>query len=86
MASVEIYKLQDNGEEKVIAVCKLTPEGGVVCEGEEIFVKNLTGEGIRDYSDMEKPQKLFPKDGRKFLENLKYAFRSPYLSATDIQE
>jgi len=86
MAFVEIYKLQNNGEQKKIAVCQLASDGRVVCEGEEVFIHNLTSEGIHDYSNETRHQKLFPKDGQKFLENLKYAFRSAYLSATDIQE
>lgn len=86
MIFVEIYKLQNDGSEKVVAVCKLASEDWAVCEGDEIFIRNLASEGIRDYSDETGQRWLFPKDGRKFLENLKFAFRSPYLSATDIQE
>ncbi len=91
MKFVEIYKLQNNGDQKVIAICKLTDEG-VICEGEEVFVQNLKERGIRDYSQMGQgfalsgAGQLFPKDGIKFLENLKYAFKSAYLSATEVQD
>lgn len=86
MKLVQIYKLQNNGDQKVIATCKLA-NSIVVCDGNPIFIKNLEKNGIRDYSSADlKADKLFPKDGIKFLENLKFAFRSGYLVATDIQE
>jgi len=84
MQFVEIYKLQNNGDQKVIATCKLAEEG-IVCEGEPLFIENLEKEGILDYSQPQARIKLFPKDGIKFLENLKYALKSGYLSATDVQ-
>jgi len=83
MKKVKIYKLQNNGDEHAIAICTLT-DSGVVCEGEEVFINNLQKNGIRNYADQSSGAMLFPKDGIKFLENLKNAFRSPYLSATDI--
>ena len=82
MPYVEIYKLQNNGDQTIIATCQLI-DNVAVCSGEEIFVNNLNQEGIYDYDSRPK-QKIFPKDGRKFLENLKYSFKSGYLSATDI--
>lgn len=85
MPRVEIYKLQNNGDQTRIVTCILTANG-VTCEGDRILVENLNKTGIRDYSDETGKKKLFPKDGRKFLENLKYAFRSAYLSATDVEE
>ena len=85
MPLVEIYKLQNNGDQKVIVKCTLNA-GSVLCEGDPVFVENLNKTGIRDYSDSSGAKKLFPKDGRKFLENLKYAFKSAYLSATDVEE
>jgi len=85
MKSVKIYKLQNNGDEKIVMTCSLT-DNGVVCEGDKIFVENLQAQGIKDYSEPEGEKMLFPKDGVKFLENLKYAFRSAYLSATDVEE
>lgn len=85
MSFVEIYKLENNGDQRVIAVCRLVPEG-VTCEGDAVFVKNLEEGGVRDYSDSVGERKSFPSDGMKFLENLKYAFKSGYLSATDVLE
>ena len=86
MKRVEIYKLQNNGEQIVIAGCYLNDNGLVVCEGSSVFVKNLEQEGIFDYDNIGVRSKLFPKDGIRFLENLKHAFRSGYLIATDVQE
>ena len=86
MKFVQIYKLQNNGDQKVIATCKFV-DSGVICDGDPIFIKNLEKDGIRDYSSQDLgASKLFPKDGIKFLENLKFAFKSGYLVATDIQE
>ncbi|OGN08399.1 MAG: hypothetical protein A3J46_06745 [Candidatus Yanofskybacteria bacterium RIFCSPHIGHO2_02_FULL_41_11] len=86
MKFVEIYKLQNSGDQKVIVTCKLR-DPVVICDGDPIFIKNLEKDGIRDYSNKDLgASKLFPKDGVKFLENLKFAFKSGYLVATDIQE
>jgi hypothetical protein len=68
MPFVEIYKLQNDGSQKIIATCRLV--GDVVeCEGDGVFVNNLSKEGIYNYSAPEKSM-LFPKDGMKFLEQL----------------
>lgn len=84
MYFVEIYKLDNNGNQNIIAMCKLADGETALCEGDDVFVKNLTQNGIYDYS-VEPRQKLFPKDGKKFLENLKYAFKSGYLVATEVK-
>ncbi|MGA2417761.1 MAG: hypothetical protein ABSF55_00760 [Candidatus Staskawiczbacteria bacterium] len=84
MKFVEIYKIQNNGSKDIIAVCRLENKK-VTCEGEKIFIENLKKEGIPDYLKNE-GAKLFPKDGIKFLENLKLAFKSGYLNASGIQE
>ncbi len=86
MKSVKIYKLQNNGDQTVIATCSLATDGLIICEGEGAFVENLQREGIKDYVDVSGGKILFPRDGIGFLENLKYAFRSGYLSASDIEE
>ena len=85
MKFVKIYKLENNGEQKVIVTCSLTDDG-VICEGDKVFIQNLEKGGISDYSNEALGANLFPKDGIKFLENLKFAFKSGYLVATDIQE
>lgn len=85
MKIVEIYKTQNDGSQKIIAVCKLEGEKAV-CNGEDqIFIKNLEEEGVPDYSK-EEGAKLFPKDGVRFLETLKLVFMSGYLRASDIME
>ena len=86
MKFVQIYKLQNDGDQRVIATCKLL-DSRVICDGDPVFIKNLEHDGIRDYSNKELgADKLSLKDGIKFLENLKFAFKSGYLVATDIQE
>lgn len=83
MPFVKIYQLKNDGHQEVIATCKLEGEV-VVCEGDEALIANLERDGIVDY---ENPGKfLFFKDGRKFLEQLKYNFKSGYLNASDVQE
>lgn len=84
MPFVEIYKLQNDGSQIILVICRLRPEG-VVCEGEDNFVKHLNEEGIRNYSRTGL-EKLYPKDGPLFLEQLQYNFKSGYLNATKVQE
>jgi hypothetical protein len=84
MSYVEIYKLQNDGSQKIVATCCLV--GDVVeCKGSGALVENLAKEGVRDYSAAEKIM-LFPKDGMKFLEQLKFNFRSGYLNASEVKE
>lgn len=83
MEFVEIYKLNNDGSQKIIAVCKLTG-GEVICEGDKEFVEHLSKEGIIDYSS-ESREKIFPQAGRLFLEQLKFNFKSGYLNASDIK-
>ena len=68
MKFVEIYKLQNDGSQKIIAICKLTEDSEVKCEGEKVFVDNLKQEGIGDHSKSA-GEKLFPKDGLLFWNN-----------------
>jgi len=81
---VEIYQLNNDGTQSVAAVCRLEGDA-VVCEGNENLIRGLIQEGIKNYASRE-PKKLFPKDGIKFLEQLKYNFKSGYLNASDIKE
>jgi hypothetical protein len=84
MKYVEIYKLQNNGDQTIIATCKLV-DNTVLCEGDTIFTQNLQNDGIASYTN-QSTQSLFPKDGLLFLENLQYTFRSGYLMATSVKE
>lgn len=86
MKQVEFYKLNNDGSQTTIAVCRLNEEGLVKCEGNENLVENLKSEGIKDYADESGESKLFFKDGLKFLEQLKFNFKSGYLNASDILE
>ena len=85
---VELFELDRDANQKKIATFKLTEESGVVeIEGdhEHAIVKSIQWEGIFDYK-YARPGKLYPNDGMKFLENLKYHFRSGYLLATDVEK
>ncbi|OGZ97087.1 MAG: hypothetical protein A3I44_01010 [Candidatus Sungbacteria bacterium RIFCSPLOWO2_02_FULL_51_17] len=77
---VEIYKLQNDGSQRMIASCRLAGEAAE-CSGEEPFVTNLMVEGIRAHAD---GVPLFPAEGRRFLEELKYFFTSGYMNASDV--
>lgn len=87
MKYVEFYKLQNDGNQKVIATCYLKDNGEVGCNGAPVLVENLEKEGIKDYSKTDKTvsAKLFFKDGIKFLEQLKLNFTSGYLNASDVK-
>lgn len=81
---VEIYKLEKDGTQRKIAACYLYPGSSKVeCKGEKWLVSALSNKGIRNYLQGKK-EKVFPKDGIKFLENLKNHFKSGYLNATDV--
>ena len=83
MKFVEIYKTQNDGSQTILATCKLV-NNEVACEGERIFVKNLETNGVLNYQKKPK-NKVFPKDGIIFLENLKFSFKTGYLNASDIK-
>lgn len=83
MKFVEIYKIQNDGTQRVIAVCKLVSEA-VVCEGEKPLIENLERGILDDSKDALK--KLFPKDGISFLERLPFVFTSGYLNASEVKE
>jgi len=83
MKYIEIYKLENNGDQKVVVTCSLV-DGNVVCEGESLAIINvLNTEGIKDY---ENEGRLFPKDGERFLQQMKFNFKSGYMNASDVLE
>lgn len=85
MPYANICRLKSDGSEEIIAACHIQEEG-VVCESKnDIFIEKLKCDGIIDYSSPEKKHLFFP-DGRKFLEQLKFNFKSAYLFASDIIE
>lgn len=84
MKFVEIYKIQNDGTQRVAAVCKLIGET-VICEGEKPLVDNLERDGIWD-DTKNPPQKIFPKEGISFLERLHFVFTSGYLNASEVKE
>ncbi len=84
MHKVEIYKLQNDGAQVVIATCRLQ-DGTVDCDGDMNFVTHLKEEGIIDYSQ-KAHTKVFPKDGMLFLKQLQYNFKSGYLNASEVIE
>lgn len=83
MQFVEIFKLKDDGSQEILATCRLIKDQ-VSCEGNEVFIKNIEQEGIVDYSQSSN-QKIFFKDGIKFLEQLQYNFKSGYLNASKVK-
>ena len=85
MKYIEFYKLNNDGSQTTIAACHLN-DGVVECEGDENLVENLKKDGIKDYSDNSGNTRLFLKDGLRFLEQLKFNFKSGYLNASDILE
>ncbi|HEY4474506.1 MAG TPA: hypothetical protein VJC06_01115 [Candidatus Paceibacterota bacterium] len=85
---VELFELDRDANQKKIATFRLTEESGIVeIDGDHShrIVEDIKGEGIFDYK-YARPGKLYPNDGMKFLENLKYHFRSGYLLATDVEK
>lgn len=83
MPKVYIYKLKNDGTQEVVVTATL---GGneINFSGDELLIKNLQTKGILDYKENTN-KKLFPTDGKIFLENLKYNFNSGYFNATDIE-
>ena len=84
MKFVKIFKLKNDGSQSTLAFCRLVGNE-VICEGDKIFVENLEKEGILDYSSLTR-ESIFPKDGLRFLEQLKFNFKSGYLNASDVEE
>ena len=86
---VELFELDRNAQQKKIATFKLLEEESAMVEIEgdhhHPVIENICGEGIFDYK-YARPGKLHLYDGMNFLENLKYHFRSGYLSATDVKK
>lgn len=84
MKYVELLKLNNDGSQSIIVTCKLE-DGVVICSGDSIFIENLKQNGILDHSK-ELKEKLYFKDGLRFLEQLQFNFKSGYLIASDIKE
>ena len=84
MKYVEIYKIQNDGSQRTIVSCELVDER-IVCQGDKVLIENLERDGIWDDSQTP-PQKLFPKDGIRFLERLRFSFTSGYLNASEVKE
>lgn len=81
MSYVQIYKLQNDGTQTVIATCALR-DGVVTCEGDQVFISNLEKNGISDSQNTQ--NNLYPKDGARFLDQLQHTFNSGYLVATNV--
>ena|SRR3989344_888453 len=82
MVRVEIYRLKEGGSQEIIATCYLE-ENTAICEGDTKFIERLAREGILDRS-VKPPEKIYPTDGRRFLEALKNHFNSGYLTASSL--
>lgn len=83
MPKVDIYRLDNSGEQKIVVTCWLEKDS-VVLEGEnKILIENLRNNGIKDYSS-DTGARLFPEDGLVFLENLEHHYKSGYLNASEV--
>lgn len=86
---VDLFELDHDAQQKKIVTFKLSEESGQAVEIEgnhnHPVIESIQGEGIFDYK-YARLGKLYPHDGMNFLENLKYHFRSGYLSATDVKK
>jgi len=83
MKSVQIYKLENNGDQTVLTTCKLVNET-IILEPENSFMmKEFVEKGIKNY---ENKTVLYPTDGEEFLKHLKFHFKSGYLNASDVIE
>ena len=82
MKKVIIYRLNQEAQQDILVECNLTDEG-VKFDGDQQMAEMLLKNGITDYDTK---TIIFPKDGLRFLEQMKYNFHSGYLNATDIIE
>lgn len=86
---VELFEVIGGSELKKIATfnCEEESNGSVSVEVEcqHPAVESIMSEGIYDHKEA-KPGKLYPTDGMRFLENLKYNFKTDGLMATDVQK
>jgi hypothetical protein len=83
---VDIFKIDENFHQIKIGTFKFMEEPReVTIDGQDNpMIRNCVFEGIFDYK-YSQPRRLFPSNGLVFLENLKYHFRSGYLSASDVK-
>lgn len=86
---VELFEIVGGSELKKIA--SFNYEEGtddsikVEVECQHPAIESIMNEGIYDHKES-KPGKLYLSDGLRFLENLKYNFKSDGLMATDVQK
>lgn len=81
---VRLLKTSANGSQNLLATFKLQGRQ-VVCDNKEAL-KHLEKWGIVNVTEKKLDQRLFPKDGRIFLENLQFHFKSLYAVATPVEE
>ncbi|KKR23915.1 MAG: hypothetical protein UT53_C0004G0013 [Candidatus Yanofskybacteria bacterium GW2011_GWD2_39_48] len=85
--SVDIYQLGSDYKQTRIATFKFHEDDHKVEVDSQdhpaVFL--CIREGIFDQK-YARPGKVFPDDGLAFLENLKYHFRSGYITATEVRE
>jgi hypothetical protein len=81
MKKVIIYKIETPSmESKPIVEVFLSDANIITFTGNETIIENLTNIGIPDRNS---EKNLFPSDGMTFLTGLQYAYRTPYMSATE---
>jgi len=79
---IKLVKYDADANQTVLAVFSLK-DGKVVCEPEG-YLKDM--EPIRNYKEKKEWEWLTPKDGKKFLENMPYSFRTPYGMAMEVKD
>jgi len=86
MKYVRILELDNNGIQQLVAMCRLTDGGVVVCEGDPIIVQKLNEHGIRDRASDHSSEVVTVLDGERFLSALPHEFASAYLAASGVME
>jgi len=85
MSKVNLYKLNNNAKQELVLTFSLENNQVIMRGSATKLIEKIQREGIIDYtSKFQLP--IFSDDGLKFLEQLKYNFKTAYLMATDVLE
>ncbi len=86
MAEKVVFYEYDFKNDKDVATGSITWDGkkmAAVGTVAQKILADLEGAGVRDPFSKAK-KRLYPKDGSKFLDLLKYRYDNPYLRASDV--
>ena len=84
MKKVIIYRLNNAGDQEEVVICTLGDDNKVIFSGQDKDLIEEIKNGIKNYNA--KNEYVIPSQGELFLNELKYNFRTPYLSATDVMD